>query len=439
MALVGGLSMFVGRVSQADSFVKQKRPLSPPLCYSMNEENFGNAMVIKFGSKSANRQHNIVGSTGVFFNTSKKTGDILESLTKHRASQFNFSSLPIGNLDECADRFYWIYDVAVTSEEHFGCNLNGDAFPGEELFRRYGTFFGAGVFDDHNSDPGQGHWDVNTGHICGLVGDMALIEHAAADHACHIETLMLLDIPMAERVHPGMIAQIDAGIIQDTSMGCYADHTKCSVCGKTISDVNVDPCEHLRGKMQKVRTGALPRGVYERIFIPSFFENTIVTTGAKTQQPGGGADIHAKMTGGFETSAITPLEMSATHYLVKQAKLYTGETQQQVTEICRKYQDTPVSSVMQAWQSGTNHQRGLEFLASVYKQAHTATVFFSGTLALEDRFRIPIKSNDSDYIDPKNFGPNEIGVVPAPEVPNKVLLPDPNWVNTIPAPFHVKE
>lgn len=413
-----------------------------------NSASLPNYRVLKHGSLPSAYTHSIKGSLGGLVDTSFKTGDVLEKLTQGYP-RFNYQHLPLEALDnDSPERFFWIHDIAVTSDEGFGYNRNRDAFPGQELEKYSGTFFGGGVFDDHNSDPSQGHWDLNHGHVFGVIFDVARVSHPQlAKDACHTETLMLLDICQAERVKPGMIAQVENGIIQDTSMGVLASHSTCAKCGAKILDVNRDPCSCLKNKESRLLAGMLPPDVYELVWGPMyFFENTIITTGALTGKPGGGADVHAKMHGSFDGINVSPYSLIPLTKVQKVAAYESGETQRRINTIVDKFGGKP-SRFLTEYCENPKTAMSLKGLSLVLKTAG-GTSFYSNNdidegfgsspiaTILEDNYELPLEGHGYKRVTPEDVGLEEISIKEQ-ESPKggKVVLSDPQWVENLELPI----
>lgn len=188
------------------------------------------------------------------------------------------------------ERYLYIRNRAVSSLEEFGANDNRDAFPFEELQNWYHTFVRAGVFLNHDNQD----WNKRVG----LVYDSVLKKSPTPKLAAWpkgsgwVENLLIIDIPRAEGIFPGIITLLAENIINQTSMGCLAKYSACSICGKKIYTLK-DYCPHLANKTMRLMSGTLPPTHFEIVYQPLFFEDSIITTGGNTGIEGGGADHNA--------------------------------------------------------------------------------------------------------------------------------------------------
>ena len=194
------------------------------------------------------------------------------------------------------DRYLYLRTLAVSSLEEFGPNDNHDAFPFEELEKYYDTFVYVPVFLNHNN--------TDTKDSVGIVFDSVLKRSPNYDlfkktgaGSGWVENLFVIDIPRAERMMPGLTTLLAKGVVTDTSMGCLAEYSECSVpsCRKKIYDIS-DYCEHLENKNLKLATNQLPKNVFELVRNPLFFEDSIITDGD-------GADSKAKFLSKYASSA----------------------------------------------------------------------------------------------------------------------------------------
>ncbi len=187
----------------------------------------------------------------------------------------------------CPDRYLYYRTRAMSSIEDSGPNLNHDGFLGNDLRDRFKTFIGSAVFVDHDN----GDFDNNK---IGIVYDSALrpsVFHPDDPKAVYVDNICILDVLKAEKKFPGLATLITGGVVTDTSMGCVAAYSVCSICGKQIYDMN-DFCVHLEDKAERLRYGALSRDTYEIVKDFLFFEDSVITTQAPI---GGGADPYAKI------------------------------------------------------------------------------------------------------------------------------------------------
>jgi len=123
--------------------------------------------------------------------------------------------------------FMYVRTRAIGSLEKWGPNMNGDAFPMEELASSYQTFVGKGNFIDHKSD------DITK--IRGLVIDAFL----NTDDHC-VECLIAVD----KKSHPQLARDIETGVVNSVSMGTRVGMSNCSVCNNEAR-TEKDYCSHI--------------------------------------------------------------------------------------------------------------------------------------------------------------------------------------------------
>jgi len=123
--------------------------------------------------------------------------------------------------------FMYVRTRAIGSLEKWGPNMNGDAFPMEELASSYQTFVGKGNFIDHKSD------DITK--IRGLVIDA----HLNTDDHC-VECLIAVD----KKSHPQLARDIETGVVNSVSMGTRVGMSNCSVCNN-VARTEKDYCTHI--------------------------------------------------------------------------------------------------------------------------------------------------------------------------------------------------
>jgi len=168
---------------------------------------------------------------------------------------------------------------AVSSYEKFGLNENDDAFEHEELENSFRTFKGSWACLDH-----QNHHEklaVGTNIDTVYTPDQ------------YVRIVMALNRMKCEARHPGLEKKIESNIITDTSMGCWARESICTIpkCANVATDES-QFCNHvteMRGETLceastnwiPVKAGELNRGVI-------FFEDSIITDEE-------GADRNAKI------------------------------------------------------------------------------------------------------------------------------------------------
>ena len=187
------------------------------------------------------------------------------------------------------ENYMYLRNWAVSAFEKFGLNDNGDGFMDEDLSKAYPSFDQSWVclnhvaFDEKDS-MGENFNPVYTPEK-------------------YVELIIGIDKARAEIKKPGLVERIRAGKVTDTSMGCYAEGSVCTVCGNIAKDKS-DYCTHLmpnslgvsqkgkqmivwiEGQSVKIRVGEL-------YFNVEFVENSIIDNG-------NGADPNAKI---FEVAA----------------------------------------------------------------------------------------------------------------------------------------
>lgn len=191
------------------------------------------------------------------------------------------------------DNHFYLDVWAVSSYEKFGLNENCDGFEHEELDINHGTFKGSWACLDH-----QNH-DVKL-----AVGTNI---DAVYTPDQYVRIVMAVDKQKAEARHPGLERKIESNIITDTSMGCWARESVCTVCANVATDES-QFCDHVtekRGeiivdastKWLPVKAGELNRGVI-------FFEDSIITDEE-------GADRNAKILAKLANRQSGPKSISA--------------------------------------------------------------------------------------------------------------------------------
>lgn len=190
------------------------------------------------------------------------------------------------------DNFY--LDVwAVSSYEKFGLNENADGFEHEELNNSHQTFKGSWACLDHQN------------HDAKLAVGTNIDALYTPDQ--YVRIVMAVDKAKAEARHPGLEKKIESNVITDTSMGCWARESVCTVCANLATDES-QFCDHVtekRGeiitsaetKWLPVKAGELNRGVI-------FFEDSIITDEE-------GADRNAKILAKLASRATGPKSISA--------------------------------------------------------------------------------------------------------------------------------
>ena len=120
------------------------------------------------------------------------------------------------------DNFLYYRARAITADVS---NSNGDYFPLKEIKAAYDTFIGKAVYLNHdNDDPSKAF---------GLVLDAEMVETPTAERSHgtgYVEILAAVDKELAEELHPGLLRRIQSGIINSTSMSCFASEASCCIC-----------------------------------------------------------------------------------------------------------------------------------------------------------------------------------------------------------------
>ena len=127
--------------------------------------------------KFAYSEHAVVD---VFGNDDQPKYNPNSTSAKAGAEQFKLTVAAAKRVIKKSDDFMYVRTRAIGSLEKWGPNMNGDAFPMQELASSYQTFIGKGNFIDHKSD------DITK--IRGLVIDA----HLNTDDHC-VECLIAVD------------------------------------------------------------------------------------------------------------------------------------------------------------------------------------------------------------------------------------------------------
>lgn len=175
---------------------------------------------------------------------------------------------------------HWYLDVwAVSGYEKFGLNENADGFELEELKRAYPTFQGSWACLNHENY----REDLTVGRNVDSV--------LTPDE--YVRIVMGVDRLKGEKRCPGLEDKVKMGQITDTSMGCLARESVCTLpkCANVASEES-QFCDHVRFHRGQticdadtnwvpIKCGELNRGVI-------FFEDSIITVSE-------GADNNAKI------------------------------------------------------------------------------------------------------------------------------------------------
>lgn len=143
------------------------------------------------------------------------------------------------------DRFLAVRVRAVSAMEKWGPNINGDAFPANELANSHQSLIAKGFYDEHNSfDP---------------LNAMGIIAHAQwLPEEQYVECVALIDKLLfpdkAEMVRHAFRTSKKAGV----SIGCIAGSAECSICGNIAKRRN-EICAHMdRSSGSCVKGRSLP-------------------------------------------------------------------------------------------------------------------------------------------------------------------------------------
>lgn len=165
-------------------------------------------------------------------------------------------------------RYLYVRNRAISAEEYFGPNDNGDAFPEAELRKSYATFIGKPVTIDH-----KGILKI------GVVLDSTYIEPVDLTNPMtgnFVMNVWAIDKELAEKTRPGLIDYILSGKVVDTSMGVSVEYSECSACGH-VAHTEDEYCPHIRHyKMSTIKVGSKYVQVYERCFGLNFFEDSLI-------------------------------------------------------------------------------------------------------------------------------------------------------------------
>jgi hypothetical protein len=134
----------------------------------------------------------------------------------------------------------------ITAETERFINDNGDAFPRDEILKRYNTFkTHARTYVEHKQGP-----EFAKGRCYdAIVRDMG-------------DTVLVDVLFSVDGKYPDLINNINKGFVTHLSMGCQTEFTKCAICGHVAHDES-EYCDHVKnskkrtvqaadGKMRKV-------------------------------------------------------------------------------------------------------------------------------------------------------------------------------------------
>ena len=149
---------------------------------------------------------------------------------KYNTKDYLFTHDSIVCSVETEDNGYWI---TKPCEELV--NANGNAWKNEVLLSCFRTFIGGDNFQEHIQIPA-----LSKGKILDAI-IRPTVHHSKYGDA----NIYIVDILVAtDRKHKTLIERIESGQLKTLSMGCLAEQTQCSICGKIIGDDDKN-CEHL--------------------------------------------------------------------------------------------------------------------------------------------------------------------------------------------------
>jgi hypothetical protein len=198
------------------------------------------------------------------------------------------------------ERYFYVRDRICSSYEVWGLNHNGDGFPRNELIRKYLTFVGSRVSVDHKDSL-----------LIGMVPDSIFIPsefHQSGEMKVKgdfVENILACDKKQTDKIGnlmgiKSLSDKILAGEVHDTSMGCYANYTECSICGNLAYKPedfckHIDPNSNLKGSTIKLASGE-EKMVGEVCHDFYFFEDAIIVPLHLGGLAGGrGADPNSKI------------------------------------------------------------------------------------------------------------------------------------------------
>ena len=211
--------------------------------------------------------------------------------------------------------YFYIRNWAVSSYEDWGLNQNADGWKAKNLKDDYKSFDGAWVCLNHVADT---HTD-----------SVGSVLHPVYTPENYVENILAVNRQKAiKKGHPFLEKDILEGRVTDTSMGCLARASECSICGNVASNDD-EYCEHLRFddnnfslKGTKVIVGGKSRVIGELYIDSVFIEDSILTD----QE---GADINAKI---FNIAAnkhgAKVASDDALYYAIKAVMRENGKTPQ---------------------------------------------------------------------------------------------------------------
>lgn len=217
---------------------------------------------------------------------------------KDEVGKFGKLASKLTNID--TDKYLYIINESVHCLEHYGPNANGDAFPIDEMEKKYHTFIGSRVSVDH-----QDHLDV------GEVFDSVFVKPVYSGTrnfmgGGYIQNILGVSKEKVANLREKGELKMDLanllldGKITDTSMGAIVAFTECSIptC-KHLAYTENDYCEHIKGgKNREIKLANDDKSykVYEICHGVTWFEDSIIVPLHLGGLAGGeGADEQAKV------------------------------------------------------------------------------------------------------------------------------------------------
>jgi hypothetical protein len=127
--------------------------------------------------------------------------------------------------------FLYIKGRVMTTDE---ANSNGDFFPSAETKKSYETFIGGIIDYNHNTDM-----------IMGRVIDAIYIE--GKNEHDYVEVIGKIN----RKAYVDIVAQIEAGILNQMSLEAYAGRCICSICRHEFDYIEKHPCDHVKGGLMR--------------------------------------------------------------------------------------------------------------------------------------------------------------------------------------------
>ena len=125
------------------------------------------------------------------------------------------------------------YYIKKDSEDFI--NDNGDAFPRDEVLKRYQTFkTHSRTYSEHKQGPE---------HAKGRCIDVVIR---------NLGNTVLVDVLFTvDKAHTELIRNIEKEIVTHLSMGCQTEYTKCSICGH-LAHTEDEYCDHIKNNKRQM-------------------------------------------------------------------------------------------------------------------------------------------------------------------------------------------